>query len=152
MGNNRSHFDWENIADQVQDVLGEQFWKEIQTVIPKRGPAIDIFETDSEGIVLVELPGLESIKHIHLSLRGSQLVIKGSLPYLYPIEKDDLILHERFLGNFKRTISLPFHFSVQNVKAHFKNGLLIIRIPKETQEQSIQVTEDFIGDVNIPHK
>ncbi|UII56451.1 Hsp20/alpha crystallin family protein [Cytobacillus spongiae] len=142
MGKNHNHIDWENVAGQVQDVLGDQFWQDLQGVIPKKGPAIDLFETNTECYIYVELPGLHSVRDVQITISGCQLTIIGNIPYPYPLNKDDLIIHERYLGAFKRQLSLPFNISSKNVKAHYRNGVLIISLIKEVQEQTIPVSED----------
>ncbi|MGM9986462.1 MAG: Hsp20/alpha crystallin family protein [Bacillaceae bacterium] len=139
MREKKDGFDWNVFPDNVEEVLGEQFWGDLQRMIPKRGPSVDVYQTDSEGVVLVEVPGLKSVKDIQLKQNGSQLIIQGSVPYTYPIPKDKLIKSERFIGVFSRTISLPFSYSTDQITARYKNGILEIHVPKSKQERSIEI-------------
>ncbi|UCZ53971.1 Hsp20/alpha crystallin family protein [Bacillus shivajii] len=140
--NDGNTMDWENMQEKVEGVLGEDFWNDIMKVVPRRGPFIDFFETGSEGVIIVELPGLESQNHIQVNVSGNQLILVGHIPYPYPVPKEELKISERYYGNFKRAIHIPFSFNPDQIFAHFKNGLLVLKVPKVHQEKHVDITFD----------
>ncbi|MFC3882181.1 Hsp20/alpha crystallin family protein [Bacillus songklensis] len=138
-----SQLDWSSVHKKVEDILGDQFWKDIQKMMPARYPNCDLYETETTGVVVVELPGLQTAKDITIKLQGDHLIIEGTAPYVYPVEAKELKLKERFRGPFSRSIRLPFQYSEdQSISARYKNGLLEIEIPKQHETTPISITFD----------
>ncbi|TMW70704.1 Hsp20/alpha crystallin family protein [Alteribacter natronophilus] len=140
--NQGNQMDWENMHEKVEGVLGEDFWSDIMKVVPRRGPNIDFFETASEGVIVVELPGLESQNHVKVNVSGNQVILDGRIPYPYPVEKEQLTLNERYCGKFKRTIPMSFSFSPEQISASYKNGLLVLKVPKVHREKHVDISFD----------
>lgn len=141
--NQSTNLDWSSIHKKVEDMLGDQFWQDIHQIIPSRYPNCDVYETDSTGVVVVELPGLLSPSDVSIKLEGNLLTVEGSIPSPYPIPKNQLNLSERYLGSFSRTLRLPFHHLKETpISAHYKNGLLEIHFSKQEKENSIPITFD----------
>ncbi|WP_261131298.1 Hsp20/alpha crystallin family protein [Bacillus sp. Marseille-Q3570] len=133
---------WSKFSNEVDNVLGEDFWNDLHHVIPKRGPSYDMYETDTEGIIIFELPGLQSINEIKIKQHGTHLILQGKIDYHYPVQQDQLIHNERFTGKFKRSVTVPFHYTPEKINARYKNGLLEIRIQKEQNEDEIIIDMD----------
>ncbi|ARI76114.1 Hsp20/alpha crystallin family protein [Halobacillus mangrovi] len=134
---NKTNINWEAFSENVEKVLGEDFWNEMQHVIPKRGPAYDYFETEQEGVILIDLPGFTTSDTVHLSQQGTRLIVKGELKYPYPIPEKELIHSERLKGKFKRIITVPFHFTSENIQTSLQHGVLIIKITKMAEEEIV---------------
>lgn len=144
MADNNKYFDWQNMNNKAQNILGDDFWGEINKVIPKRSPSIDVYRTPLEIVIVVESPGVYTPQSISVKLRGFKLLIQGEIPWTYPINKDDLIQAERFIGNFRREINLPHDVSPnQIVDAQFKNGLIEIHIPRVPEQEEKEIPIDF---------
>ncbi|WP_078381221.1 Hsp20/alpha crystallin family protein [Sutcliffiella halmapala] len=130
---------WENMNEKIDDVLGEKFWKEVLPVIPRRVPLVDIYETATEGVILLELPGLRSTDDVQISVQNNQLIIKGTIPYPYPVAKEKLQQSERFFGSFQRAIQIPFSFVPQKLVAQYKQGILFLTFQKAKQDFSVEI-------------
>jgi HSP20 family protein len=95
-------------------------------------PAVNIRETDSAFFVEAELPGLTR-DDIEITLENNLLKLSGERRF----EKDgnDESYHrvERSYGSFLRTFSLPSQVSSDDVKASFKDGVLVIEVPKAAE-------------------
>ncbi|TYS70903.1 Hsp20/alpha crystallin family protein [Sutcliffiella horikoshii] len=133
---------WETMNDKIDEVLGDKFWKDMLPVIPKRVPLIDIMETEDKGLIIMELPGLKSTEDIQISVKNNQLFIKGSIPYPYPVERENLLQGERFFGDFQRVVAIPFSFMPEKLTAQYKQGLLTLIFQKNAQDVSVEI--DFI--------
>lgn len=101
-------------------------------------PALDISETEEAVVVKAELPGLEQ-KDVEVTLSGDLLTIKGEKKE----EKEEKSRHfhrvERSYGSFERNIQLPTDVKADKVKASFKNGVLVVELPKAEQTKSKSV-------------
>ncbi|WP_342252927.1 Hsp20/alpha crystallin family protein [Spiroplasma endosymbiont of Zeiraphera isertana] len=49
-------------------------------------------------------------------------------------------IQERYYGSFSRSINLPSNISEESIDANFKNGILIVKIPKKEQTKTKKIT------------
>ncbi|MDH5160653.1 Hsp20/alpha crystallin family protein [Heyndrickxia oleronia] len=101
-------------------------------------PLVDIYLTDTQIIVIIELPGYKR-EDVSLSLAGNILVVKGTsqLPLLNPI----VIQNERKYGAFERKIELPEPTKASELYAKFESGLLIVTyMRKYSSEEQIPIS------------
>jgi len=114
--------------DRVFDRFFDLKWDELPA-ITEWAPALDLSETKEAIVVKAEVPGLEP-KEIEIALQGDLLTIKGEKKQ----EKEEKGEHyhrmERSYGAFARTVRLPVPVDGSKVTATFKNGLLMIQLPK----------------------
>lgn len=92
-------------------------------------PLLDLTEADQEFTLTVELPGLTK-EEVDLELREDALVLRGEKKP--EAEADDqTVLHaERRWGSFERFLRLPADIDADGVKASFRDGVLVVRLPK----------------------
>mgnify|MGYP003411843447 FL=1 len=105
---------------------------------------VDVYETDTEVIVICDIPGLEKKEDIQINVQNNFLDISGSLNKAMEIKEENMFRQERYAGSFHRSISLPSPVSQNGVKATYRNGVLEVRMPKTTQiiEHKIDVEFD----------
>ena len=90
-------------------------------------------------VAAVELPGMRK-EDIELALQDGILTISGE-------RKDEAAeggmtaRTERFVGKFRRSVSLPTRVDTNKVNANYKDGVLTITLPKadEVKPKQIQV-------------
>lgn len=93
-------------------------------------PFVDVYETDDEVRVIVDLPGV-SPDQVDLSLTGNMLTIRGNRPT--GDQGDSAIKHvtERPQGEFERILPLPVDVEPEQVSAHAENGVLTVTLGKK---------------------
>lgn len=103
-------------------------------------PRMDVSESDNEVQIAVELPGIEE-GDIAVTLDGDVLTIRGEKATERDEEERDYHIVERAEGTFLRTLRLPFEADPEQVRADFKDGVLMITIPKpkEAQQKSRRI-------------
>ena len=100
-------------------------------------PLTDIFLTETEIIVIIELPGLRK-EDIRLSLSGNILLIKGMSKI--PVISGSSFLNERKYGAFERNIKLPEPADSKDIRAKFDNGLLFVTYERKySQHEEITI-------------
>ncbi|MEW9676270.1 Hsp20/alpha crystallin family protein [Lentibacillus sp. L22] len=100
-------------------------------------PLADIFVTDTQIMIIIELPGLKK-EDIQLSLSGNKLLVKGESKM--PIVSGSPFLKERKYGEFERQIELPEPTESKDMQAKFDNGLLLVTyIRKYNQHEPISI-------------
>jgi HSP20 family protein len=91
--------------------------------------ACELEETAKDVLVRVELPGMDK-DDCQISIEGNVLYLSGEKC----VERDtgDSTYHvmERAYGSFQRAIPLPRNVHVEQAEARFKNGVLMVRLPK----------------------
>ncbi|KAJ1981081.1 hypothetical protein H4R33_005327 [Dimargaris cristalligena] len=94
-------------------------------------PSIDVYETDKEITIQVELPGVDGSKVICDVYKGS-LMIVGETQRDSTLQKA-LTHGERDVGSFCRRIPLPEPVlaNAKDSKASFANGILTVVLPKK---------------------
>lgn len=95
-------------------------------------PSIDVYETDKEITVDVELPGIDE-KDIDISLNKDVLIISGRKESEVTEKDKSYYRHERSYGSFRRSIQLPDEVDEDKIEATYKKGILKIVLPKTAQ-------------------
>jgi HSP20 family protein len=123
------------------DTLWNRFFGEFQPFTEFEEewlPSMDVAETDGEITVRAELPGLEA-KDIDLNVSGNILSIRGEKKEKTEEKQKDYYTRESYYGSFQRSIRLPAEVKGDEVEAHFKDGVLDIRLPKSEKTQSKKI-------------
>jgi len=94
-------------------------------------PAVDVVEKDGNLHLMVSLPGLNE-KDIELKIEGQVLTVRGERKSK---ESEGYAYHqqESFCGSFSRAFTLPDSTDLENIKAEFKNGVLIVMVPQKSE-------------------
>ena len=94
-------------------------------------------------MAVVELPGMRK-EDIEISLHDGMLTISGERKDESADEGEKDGRSERFVGKFRRSISLPTRVDADKVNASYKDGILTVTLPKaeEVKPKQIQVNVD----------
>jgi HSP20 family protein len=100
-------------------------------------PAINVNERSDRIEVTAELPGLTE-EDIDIQLTRDVLTVKGEKKEEVEEEEGNYYRRERRYGSFVRNIPLPSEtVDVDQVKATFSNGVLVVTLPKLEPEQEV---------------
>ena len=111
------------------DRVAAPVWEPFEMVAGDWAPKLNVSETKDAMVVTAEMPGVDP-KEIEIALTGDLLTLKG--------EKDKEIVEkeeryhrvERTYGAFLRSVRLPMAVDGSKVTATFKNGVLVVTLPK----------------------
>jgi len=99
--------------------------------------AVDVAQTVDELVVIAAMAGTAP-ENIELHLHNDLLTIRGERKS--PIEATaEHFYQEGYWGKFSRSIVLPVDVKAEMVQAQYKNGVLIIRLPKANQNSDIPI-------------
>lgn len=104
-------------------------------------PAVDITESEHEILLEAELPGMKK-EEIDVQLNGDTLTLRGERK-IERSEKDEQYHRvERQYGAWQRSFQIEIPIDVENVSADYKDGVLVVRLPKarETKPRQIAIT------------
>ena len=92
-------------------------------------PASDIYETESEYLIAIDLPGIDR-QALEIDIDDNRLVIKGTRAIAESRHRS-----ERPRGKFLRTYSVPGSVEQGKIAAEYKDGVLQISLPKRTEQK-----------------
>ena len=101
-------------------------------IVPAPMPAADVYETDAEFVVELEVPGYEE-KDLAIELADHTLVVKGELETEKDEKEKSFRLHERLEKRFERRFTIPVEVDLAKFDADFKKGVLKVKAPKLEQ-------------------
>jgi len=93
-------------------------------------PSLSVWEAEKELVLCLDLPGVNR-DAVTVQIEGNLLTVSGERP-VPSYEGARLQWNERPLGAFRRTVLLPQVARNAEPTAQVKDGLLEIRIPRET--------------------
>ena len=110
-------------AEQQQPVDAEVAGQEAALT-----PAVDIYETDDDGVLVVDLPGCDE-GSVDITIEEGVLTVRGTvkpddLPGLQPASA------EYRVGDFERSFTVSELVDVEKVQASVKDGVLRLTLPK----------------------
>jgi HSP20 family protein len=131
-----------NLRDELDTLFELPFWSNFgrQTqLFSGWTPALDLYQNNDNVIAVVELPGMRK-EDIEISLHDGTLTISGERK-METQEGDKAERSERYVGKFRRSITLPTRVDANNVSATYKDGILTVTLPKaeEAKPKQIQV-------------
>jgi HSP20 family protein len=94
-------------------------------------PVMDMIETPTEYVVRLEVPGIHK-ENLDVNLTGELLIITGTREFAPEFEGEGYLVKERAIGKFVRTIRLSKPVAEKKVAAEYRDGLLVLHLPKET--------------------
>jgi len=80
-------------------------------------------------VVMAELPGVDA-KDIGIELTGDLLTLRGEKEKRTEEKEERYHRTERTYGAFLRSVRLPMAVDGSKVTATFKNGVLVVTLPK----------------------
>jgi HSP20 family protein len=92
-------------------------------------PDVDVFETDKEIVVRVDLAGVRS-SDLRVTVDGSMLRISGVRVSGDSSEVKRLHQMEIATGPFERRVRVPVAFDRERVAAHLSDGFLTVSLSK----------------------
>lgn len=127
----------DNIFSLMNNVHGQSvrpFWTESRLF-----PLMNIKDKTDAFEVSTEIPGMK-IEDVELKIEGETLTIKGERKSEKLPEGASFHRREIFTGAFQRSLTLPTKVDPENVSATYRNGILVISLPKEKKSVPKQIT------------
>lgn len=113
--------------------LFNRFWPDIGAELfledVSGGISLETLLTEDTFMIRAVLPGIDP-KSLDISVTDDKLTIKGSKKEESVEESGYYQRVERKLSSFSRTIPLPFHARIREIKATLNKGILNIVVPK----------------------
>ncbi len=97
-------------------------------------PLADVYERKDEFVLALDLPGIDR-DALTIDLEEERLSIRGSRK----LEEQRLRGAERPRGRFSRTFTVPSAVDPEQIAADYKDGVLLVHLPKRAEPKSQRV-------------
>ncbi len=101
-------------------------------------PMMNLSEDKENLYVEMVTPGVEP-ESINVSVTGSTLTVSAERKGLEDVKPERIHRNERPVGSFTRSIELPVEVEMDKIEAYYKNGLLVITLPKAEAAKPKQI-------------
>lgn len=129
---------WTPLRDlDVIDRRMRRFFEDF-SFVPAVAPAADVYESDGELTVELEVPGFDE-KELEIELADHTLSISGERREESEKKEKALRLHERLEKSFERRFELPVDVDGEHVRAEYTKGVLTVHVPKTAQAEPRKV-------------
>jgi HSP20 family protein len=105
---------------------------------PAEFPAVNVWTTGDHVVVTTEIPGIDP-KSLDISVVNNTLTLHGSRQPDELKEGETYHRRERWNGQFRRTLELPFPVEAGKVEARFTRGVLYISLPRAEADKPRKV-------------
>jgi HSP20 family protein len=104
-------------------------------------PPCDIYETEKELVLKMELPDMKK-EDVHVTVENNVLTLRGERKFEETVARENFHRIERTYGEFLRTFTLPPFIEGNKISAEFKDGMLMVMLPKNATAipKQIEVT------------
>ena len=125
-----------NIFDDVEQMMHQAFDHSLENGSSRLSysPLMNVSETESDYLVMMDLPGVEK-KDVEVNLRNGILTVSGERKTSEKGDENNRIWHETTYGAFSCSFELTSEIVEAKIKAKFKDGVLNITIPKAEEVQ-----------------
>ncbi len=104
-------------------------------------PAVNISETDTDFVIEMAAPGYEK-KDFKVNIQRDELSIAVEREtQTEETKKNDVYRREYSYGNFCRSFTLPKGVDTTAISAAYTNGILTIKVPKATPQDTTTSVE-----------
>lgn len=131
-----------NLRNEVDRLMGDFFSGQQPAArwnANRAYPAVNVWEEGEHLFAEAELPGAKS-EDVDVSVAADELTIRGRRTAGVP-EGSPYHRQEREVGEFSRTLRLPYEVDADGVEATLSDGVLLLKLPKavSARPRKIQV-------------
>jgi HSP20 family protein len=101
--------------------------------------AVDVFQTEDELVIQSTIAGIKG-DDLDIAIEGDKVTIRGRRERPTRDEKINYFYQECYWGPFSREIILPVEIDPSRATALFKEGVLVIRMPKIAREKKRKIS------------
>lgn len=101
-------------------------------------PPCDIYETEKEIVLKMELPELKK-EEVWVTLEKNVLTLRGERRFEAKVDREHYHRVERSYGEFLRSFALPPFIDGEKILAEFKDGVLTLTLPKNETAMPTQI-------------
>lgn len=130
----------DHLNQLLNDALGQAYGGQDPSGASQWVPPMDVIEGEQSVSVSAELPGIDP-QNVEVRVQDNTLYLKGERNLERETKQGHCYRLERSSGSFARSLALPVEVNADAVSANYKDGVLLITLPKKeaSKPKSIKV-------------
>ena len=131
---------WVSLRDDLNSLFEAPFWSSFGRsgqLFSAWSPALDLYQNNDNVVAVVELPGMRR-EDIEISLHDETLTISGERKR-DSANGEKAERTERYIGTFRRSVTLPTRVDGNKVSATYRDGILTVTLPKAEEAKPKQI-------------
>ena len=131
---------WSNLRDELNSLFEAPLWSGLERggqLFTGWSPALDLYQNNDNVVAVIELPGMRK-DEIEISLHDGTLTISGE-QRRESTNGEKTKRTERYVGTFRRSITLPTRVDATKVGATYQDGILTVTLPKAEEAKPKQI-------------
>jgi len=142
------HAKWEPFRElmAMQDRMTRLFDETLTRVWKAEGmprdvwsPPVDIVEREKELVLKMDLPEVR-LGEIDIHVEEDTLIIQGERKFVKEAADETYLQIERRYGVYQRTFNLSPRIDREQIRASYKDGVLLVVLPKKEAARPRQIT------------
>jgi HSP20 family protein len=129
---------YNNLRDHINRLFDLSFQSRPAESFGDWAPTLDAFEDKDKYLVSVEVPGMKK-EDIDVTVHDGVLTVSGERKSEKDVKDGTVHRTERFYGKFSRSVSLPSAVKADKVAASYRDGVLMVEIPKAEEAKPRQI-------------
>ena len=146
--------DFSTLQDRMNRIFRESFSPERPDealTTSNFAPPADVYEDEHNITLKIELPGIDE-KDINVSIENNTLTVHGERRFEKDEKEENFHRVERMYGSFTRSFTLPNTVDLEQVSAHYENGVLKIRLAKKAEAKPKLIKVNIDGEKTLEAK
>ena len=127
---------------EVDDVFQRFFGSDVnQMPSPWSGFNVptDVFHSGDKLVIRMDLPGVNP-DDVEVTMQESTLLINGKRDFPYDAEDIRFVRRGTFYGDFTQRVALGKGLDLEQISAHYDNGVLELTIPYSAEVQPKKIS------------
>jgi HSP20 family protein len=108
-------------------------------------PQIASYVDGTHLCIRADLPGVDP-KEVELTVKDNQLILKGERKAEPEQQNGNRLSQEVHYGSFARTFTLPKGVVVEELQAHYHNGVLEVTVPLQAAKLAKKIPVQIKGE------
>ncbi len=100
--------------------------------------AAELLETEDHVEVRLEVPGMD-LQNFDITVHDQILVVRGHKQVARDERRGSYLISERAFGSFERALPLPAPVEDSRAEAHYRDGVLTVRLPKQASARQRRI-------------
>ncbi len=126
---------FDDMVSHTLDQISESVAKQNKDTRSAWVPVADMYETDTDIIIQVELAGIDK-EVLEIVFQEGYLLIQGERPLNTAMKSAKIHQIERMYGRFQRRFWIPVPTDSQRITASYAHGILHIVLPKQPKQHT----------------
>lgn len=131
---------WSTLRDDLNSLFEFPFWSSFARqgqLFSGWSPALDLYQNNDNVVAVIELPGMRK-EDIEISLHDGILTISGERKS-ETSNGEKAERTERYVGKFRRNVTLPTRVDASKVSATYRDGILTVTLAKAEEAKPKQI-------------